>query len=166
MAEAEFSGMYSHNIDSKGRVTIPSAYREALGDRFTLGINNDFTALALYPESQWKSISERLNRIPVSDAKGMRYVRMIKAFSYPNQETDSQGRVLLPQVMRQKAGMDRSICFVGVGRYLEIWDERRFMEETARDEENFDALLDYVNDRYFGKIEEASADENIHAQNA
>ena len=45
MAEAEFSGTYSHNIDPKGRVTIPSAYREALGERFTLGVNNDFTEI-------------------------------------------------------------------------------------------------------------------------
>ncbi len=153
MAEKEFSGTYSHNIDPKGRVTIPSAYREALGEKFTLGINNDFTALALYPEAEWKQISERLNRIPISDAKGMKYVRMIKAFSYPDQEMDGQGRVLLPQLMRQKAGMDRAISFVGVGRYLEIWDERRFMNETMQVEENFDTLLDYVNDRYYGKIE-------------
>lgn len=153
MAQAEFSGTYSHNIDPKGRVTIPSAYREALGERFTLGVNNDFTALALYPEAEWKLISERLKQIPISDARGMKYVRLINAFSYPNQEADGQGRVLLPQLMRQKAGMDRAICFVGVGRYLEIWDERRFMETTAKDEEGFDALMDYVNDRYFGRIE-------------
>ena len=80
MAQAEFSGTYSHNIDPKGRVTIPSAYREALGERFTLGVNNDFTALALYPEAEWKLISERLKRIPISDARGMKYVRLINAF--------------------------------------------------------------------------------------
>ena len=144
MAEAEFSGTYSHNIDPKGRVTIPSAYREALGERFTLGVNNDFTALALYPESEWKLISDRLKQIPISDARGMKYFRLINAFSYTNQETDGQGSLLLPQLMRKKAGMDR---------YLEIWDERRFMETTAKDEEGFEALMDYVNDRYFGKIE-------------
>lgn len=153
MAEAEFYGTYTHNIDPKGRVTIPSAYREALGENFTLGINSDFTALALYPESVWRQISERLDRIPITDARGMQYVRMIKAFSYPNQEPDAQGRVLLPQIMRQKAGMDRSICFVGVGRYLEIWDERRFTDAIDRSLTESGPVMDYVNDRYFGKLE-------------
>lgn len=153
MADAEFSGTYAHNIDPKGRATIPSAYREALGEKFTLGVNNDFSALALYPEAVWNQISDRLNRIPITDSRGMQYVRMIKAFSYPNQETDAQGRVLLPQIMRQKAGMDRSICFVGVGRYLEIWDERRFTDAINRSVCEFNAVLDYVNDRYFGQLE-------------
>ena len=49
MGRAEFSGNYSHNIDPKGRATIPAAYREALSEGFTIGLNNDFNAIALYP---------------------------------------------------------------------------------------------------------------------
>ena len=147
--EAEFSGTYSHNIDPKGRVTIPAAYREALGEDFTLGLNNEFNALALYPAEQWREIGERLNRIPDTDARGMAYVRLIKAFSFPNQKLDGQGRVLLPATLRQKAGMDRAICFVGVGRCLEIWDEARFASVCAQSEANIEDLMAYVNDRYF-----------------
>lgn len=149
MSQLEFSGTYSHNIDPKGRATIPSVYREALGEEFTLGLNNDFSALALYPADQWKEIGDRLNRIPVSDARGMAYVRLIKAFSYTNQKLDGQGRLLLPALLRQKAGMDRAICFVGVGRYLEIWDEKRFEATVAQSEMNIEDLMSYVNDRYF-----------------
>lgn len=153
MINAEFSGTYSHNIDPKGRATIPSAYREALGDEFTLGLNNDFTALALYPAEQWQQIGEKLNRIPVSDARGMAYVRLIKAFSYTNQKLDGQGRLLLPALLRQKVGMDRAICFVGVGRYLEIWDEARFEATVAQSEMNIEQLMRYVNDRYFDPMD-------------
>lgn len=153
MSKAEFSGTYSHNIDPKGRVTIPAAYRSALGERFTMGLNNEFNALALYPEEKWREMSDQLNRIPDTDVRGMNYVRLIKAFSYPGQELDAQGRLLLPQTLRQKAGMDRAICFVGVGRTLEIWDEARFIAETARAEENYDELMAYVNDRYFSPLE-------------
>lgn len=154
MNAVEFSGNYAHNIDPKGRATIPSAYRDALGEGFTLALNNDFSALALYPKEEWQKISDRLNRIPVSDARGMAYVRLIKAFSYPDQNLDGQGRLLLPATLRQKTGMDRAICFVGVGRYLEIWDEKRFEQICAQTEADFESLLDYVNDRYLSSAQE------------
>ena len=116
MPLSEFSGNYAHTIDPKGRVTIPSAYREALGESFTIGLNNEFNAIALYPVEKWEEIGQKLERIPDSDARGMAYVRLIKAFSFPGQKLDAQGRVLLPMGLRQKAGMDKSIRFVGVGR--------------------------------------------------
>lgn len=149
MPNAEFSGNYTHNIDPKGRVTIPAAYREALGDGFTIGLNNEFNAIALYPIEKWQDMSERLDRIPDSDVRGMTYVRLIKAFSFTNQSLDGQGRVLLPAALRQKAGMDKAIRFVGVGRYLEIWDEECFAAICAQSELDIDALLNYVNDRYY-----------------
>jgi len=146
---AEFSGNYTHNIDPKGRVTIPAAYREALGDNFTIGLNNDFSAIALYPEEKWRDMSAKLDRIPDADARGRAYVRLIQAFSFTNQSLDGQGRVLLPAVLRQKAGMDKAIRFSGMGRYLEIWDEDRFMATIGAAETDISALLDYIDDRYF-----------------
>ena len=149
MPATEFSGNYTHNIDPKGRVTIPAAYREALGECFTIGLNNDFSAIALYPVEKWQDMSERLDRIPDSDVRGMAYVRLIKAFSFTEQQLDGQGRVLLPQALRKKAGMEKAIRFVGVGRYLEIWDEDRFAATCEQNEFNFEELLSYVNDRYY-----------------
>lgn len=149
MSGAEFSGNYTHNIDPKGRATIPAAYREALGEGFTIGLNNAFNAIALYPIDKWQDMSARLDRIPDSDARGMAYVRLIKAFSFTNQSLDSQGRVLLPAVLRQKVGMDKAIRFAGMGRWLEIWDEDRFVETCEKAEMDIGALLDYVNDRYY-----------------
>ena len=146
---AEFSGNYTHNIDPKGRVTIPVAFRDMLGDGFTIGLNNEFNAVALYPEAKWRDMSARLDRIPDSDVQGMAYVRFIKAFSFTNQSLDSQGRVLLPSALRQKAGMDKAIRFSGMGRWLEIWDEDRFVANCQRTEMDISAILKYVNDRYF-----------------
>ena len=149
VANAEFSGNYAHNIDPKGRVTIPVAYRDALGDGFTIGLNNEFTAIALYPTEKWQSMSAQLDRIPDSDAQGMAYVRLIKAFSFTNQSLDGQGRVLLPAVLREQAGMDKAIRFAGMGRWMEIWDEGRFMSAFTESVKDRSALLAYVNDRYF-----------------
>lgn len=150
MGGFEFSGNYTHNIDTKGRATIPAAFRDALAEGFTVGLNNDFSAIALYPVEKWEEIGRRLDRIPDSDAKGMAYVRLIKAFSFPGQALDNQGRVLLPQALRQQAGMEKAVRFVGVGRYLEIWDEGRFMQQYLDARENAADLMAYVNDRYFG----------------
>lgn len=154
MGNAEFSGNYLHNIDPKGRVTIPSAYREALGESFTLGLNSQFTALALYPQAEWEKTSALLNRIPASDARGMAYVRLIKAFSYTDQKLDGQGRLLLPTNLRERVGMDKSITFAGVGRFLEIWDTAKFNEFCFTSQQNLAELMDYVNDRYFGELEQ------------
>ena len=149
MTGAEFSGNYTHTIDPKGRVTIPSAYRAALGEDFTIGLNNEFNAIALYPAAKWDEIGERLDRIPDSDARGMAYVRLIKAFSFTGQRLDQQGRVLLPPALRKKADMDKAIRFVGVGRYLEIWDEDKFARTCELAENDIESLLGYVNDRYY-----------------
>lgn len=148
MAKAEFSGNYSHSIDPKGRVTIPTAFRQLLGENFTIGLNNEFNAIALYPQEKWQEMSDFLDRIPDSDRNGMRYVRLIKAYSFPGGELDGQGRVLLPQALRQKLGIGKNIRFVGVGRYLEIWDEATCIAKMDEAEDDFDALMDYVNDRY------------------
>ena len=149
MAAFEFSGNYTHTIDPKGRVTIPAAYREGLADGFTIGLNNDFTAIALYPKEKWQQIGDNLDKIPDTDARGMAYVRLIKAFSFTNQQLDGQGRVLLPVVLRQKVKMEKAIRFAGVGRYLELWDEERFNASCMNTEENIDDVLAYVNGQYF-----------------
>ena len=145
----EFSGNFAHNIDPKGRVTIPAAYREALSGGFTIGLNNQFAAIALYPKAKWEEKCEQLSRIPESDIKGTRYVRLITGNSFSDCELDGQGRVLLPATLRQKAGLDKAIRFVGMGQYLEIWDESRYVAENEQDEYNIDDLLDYVNGQYY-----------------
>ena len=148
MAKTEFSGNYSHSIDPKGRVTIPTAFRLLLGESFTIGLNNEFNAIALYPQDKWQDISDKLDMIPDSDRKGMRYVRLIKMNSFPGGELDGQGRVLLPQALRQKLGICKNIGFEGLGRYLEFWEEDTWQVQMAEAEDEFDDLMDYVNDRY------------------
>ena len=149
MRGVEFSGNFAHNIDPKGRVTIPAAYRDALADGFTIGLNNQFAAIALYPKARWEEKCEQLSRIPESDIMGMRYVRLITGNSFSDCELDGQGRVLLPATIRQKAGLDKAIRFVGMGQYLEIWDEGRYAAECEHSEENIDDLLNYVNGQYY-----------------
>ncbi|MBR2571468.1 MAG: division/cell wall cluster transcriptional repressor MraZ [Clostridia bacterium] len=149
MSASTFSGNFTHNIDPKGRVTIPASFRSALGNRFTIGLNNDFTTLALYPEAYWHEIEENLKRIPQTDIRGMKYVRLVNGNSFPDCELDGQGRVLLPPTLRQHAKLERNVRFVGVGQYVEIWDEDRYLRENMETVEDPSDILNYVNDSYF-----------------
>lgn len=149
MACVEFAGNFAHTIDPKGRVTIPAAFREALSGGFTIGLNNQFAAIALYPKDKWSEKCEQLNKIPESDIMGTRYVRLITGNSFSGCELDNQGRVLLPATLRAKVGMDKAIRFVGMGGYLEIWDEERYLRESDLSENSIDDLLNYVNGQYY-----------------
>lgn len=149
MAGVEFAGNFAHTIDPKGRVTIPAAFREALADGFTIGLNNQFAAIALYPKAKWNEKCEQLAKIPESDIMGTRYVRLITGNSFSGCELDNQGRVLLPATLRAKVGMDKAIRFVGMGGYLEIWDEQRYLRESDVSEQSIDDLLNYVNGQYY-----------------
>lgn len=149
MAGVEFAGNFAHTIDPKGRVTIPAAFREALAEGFTIGLNNQFAAIALYPKAKWNEKCEQLAKIPESDIMGTRYVRLITGNSFSGCELDNQGRVLLPATLRAKVGMDKAIRFVGMGGYLEIWDEQRYLREADVSEQSIDDLLNYVNGQYY-----------------
>ncbi len=146
---AAFSGNIAHTIDAKGRITIPAAYRDQLGDSFTIGMNNEFSAVALYPKEKWDRIGENLARIPDTDIRGQKYVRLVNSSSFADCSLDGQGRALIPQTLRTKTGLNRAIRFVGVGQHLEVWDEEKYLAE-CESAENDAALLDYVNNTYFG----------------
>lgn len=149
MAAGAFIGNANHTIDAKGRATIPAIFRQSLGETFTVGLNSDLSALALYPAEQWEKIEQDMERIPSIDSRAMKYKRLILGFSFPGCELDTQCRVLLPQTLRQKVGIDKFVRFVGVGQYLEIWPEDKFADETEESESARAELLDYIKDRYY-----------------
>ena len=149
VADLSFSGNFAHSIDPKGRVTIPMAFREALGGGFTIGLNNQSTALALYPKAMWAEKCAQLRRIPDTDVRGMKYRRWVMGNSFPDMELDSQGRVLLPQTLRAQIGISKAIRFVGMDSYLEIWDEDRYLAEYDLTQSSFEDLMNYVDERYF-----------------
>jgi len=149
MASAEFTGNMAHTLDSNSRAIIPSAFYDQLGMQFTVALNNQSTAIALFPQEKWDDIREKLKKIPDSDALGMKYVRHIMGNAFTQSSLDSQRRLVLPQTLRQRVGLVKRIRFVGVGDYLEIWDDDRYKAEVEATETAFDALLTHVNERYF-----------------
>ena len=138
MAHLAFSGSYNHSLDGKGRAIIPTSFREALGENFTLTINPTRTAVALYPQEEWEHQLERLSQ----------YERYLMSVSFSGNSMDAQGRVLIPAKLRTKIGLTRDIVFVGMNDYIEIWDAEVYAKMEEEIEENFDSVFDYVYEKY------------------
>ncbi|MBP3704479.1 MAG: division/cell wall cluster transcriptional repressor MraZ [Clostridia bacterium] len=117
-------GEYQHNMDAKGRVTIPSKYREELGEMFYVSKGLD-GCLTLYSEAQWQLRVERINACPEAQAKNIR--RFV--FASTEQVTpDKQGRILISPVLRAHAGLTKDVTVIGAGLTAEIWDTARWQK--------------------------------------
>lgn len=122
--------LYPHTIDTKGRVIIPAKMRDVLsGDR--LVITNGFEkCLYAYSVSEWEHIEEAISELPTTSEK----VRMFERFFIGPAETcdlDNQGRILVPQTLREYAGLEKQIYVVGLKRRLEIWDKDSWDKYTG-----------------------------------
>ncbi|MDR1569885.1 MAG: division/cell wall cluster transcriptional repressor MraZ [Oscillospiraceae bacterium] len=144
----DFVGTYDHNLDNKGRVIIPAAFRENLGGGFTVAMNSEWNALALYPAGKWESIRQKLARVRDTDPVGMAYKRLVNAYATHVDELDAQGRVVLPKAMRDKAGLDHKIQFIGMGDYIEIWDDARYTRQEADNLMRMEELVRHMDERY------------------
>jgi MraZ protein len=115
-------GEYQHSLDAKGRLSFPAKLREALGTQFvvTKGLDN---CLFVYRLEEWKTLEEKTAQLPTSKA------RRIQRFLFAGAalvEPDKQGRVLLPQNLREYAGLTDDVTVVGVSTRAEIWDTARW----------------------------------------
>lgn len=136
-------GTYKHNIDTKGRLIIPAKLRDSLGQSFvvTLGVDD---CLYFYSNEEWERLSERLD----SQSNSKEKVRIIKRFFRANAsdvDMDTQGRVIIPQDLRDKVGITKEVVVVGAGEKAELWD-RKVWDELQKDpelsRENIKALLE------------------------
>ena len=95
-----FVGSYPHSIDAKGRMIIPAAFRDALGERFAVAPSPDFQAVALYPIADWIARRDELAAIVRRKPVAQPILDMFTKYSYTDCESDAQGRLLLPQKLR------------------------------------------------------------------
>lgn len=133
-----FMGEYNHTIDAKGRLIIPSKFREALGDEFVVTKGMD-GCLFVFDEPEWQAFEEKLRSLPMIDKEARQFTRFFLAGA-ASLEVDKQGRILLPGVLREFAGITKDAVLVGVGSRVEIWSKDRWegtvtyqdMEEISR----------------------------------
>lgn len=124
-----FLGRHDHNLDGKGRLAIPSRFREGLagGMVLTRGIDRCIT---VYPLHAWDALADRVNGLPIGDADVRRFRRFVFAEAVALQ-LDAQGRVLIPAPLRSYAAIDRETIVVGVHDSVEIWCPAYWAEVDA-----------------------------------
>jgi MraZ protein len=123
-------GTYIHNVDEKGRLAVPSKMRIELGDPFYITcLTSD--CLCIYSEEEWDKFADKLNAIPQTDTKAQRTVRMIFS-SACKCEPDKQGRVLLPQLLRDRVGIDKEVVTIGASYRAEIWPRDKWDQLVAQ----------------------------------
>ena len=116
------TGEYQHNMDLKGRVTVPSKFREDLGDKFYVCKGLD-GCLFLLSQAQWDKLVEKVSAIPLAQGKGIQRYFFSGAAEV---EPDKQGRILLPPHLREYAHLEKDVIVTGASDHAEIWDVERW----------------------------------------
>lgn len=135
--DSMFIGEYQHAIDGKGRLIVPSKFREPLGDEFvvTKGLDN---CLFVYPKAEWEIVEDKLKSLPMTNKDARAFVRFF--FSGATECTlDKQGRILIPSNLRSHSKLLKDTVVIGVSTRLEIWSKEEW------DNYNDDESLSYDN---------------------
>ena len=131
-------GEYQHSLDEKGRLIIPAKFREDLGENFviTRGLDN---CLFAYPLSQWKVIEEKVKELPTSQAETRAFVRMFFSGAV-EAELDKQGRIIIPQQLREHARVERDVYVIGVSTKVEIWAKEIWDNYANQAEQSYEEI--------------------------
>lgn len=133
-----FLGEFAHQIDGKGRLTIPAKFRGELayGLVLTRGIDR---CLVVYPLVQWRALAEKISGLPQSNENARLLARLV--FSGATDcVPDGQGRVLIPAYLRQYAELDQDVVVIGLNDYLEVWGPAAWEKTRERTEREASTL--------------------------
>ena len=135
-----FKGEYNHTVDAKGRLIVPAKFRESLGEIFvvTKGLDG---CLFVYPNEEWENIENKFRELPLTTKDARKFSRFFFAGA-ADCEVDKQGRILIPSVLREFAGIGKDAVLVGVLNRVEIWSKERWLGENEY--EDMDEVAEHM----------------------
>lgn len=135
-----FIGQYNHSIDEKGRMNMPVKFRREVssGVVVTRGLDH---CLFVYPKAQWQEMAEKLAQLPITKKSSRAFARLMLAGAW-DAELDSQGRIMLPEYLRQYAQIKKHVVVAGLYNRVEIWDEQAWGEYQAKTESESDDIAE------------------------
>jgi len=131
-------GEYKHTIDTKKRLSLPAKFRKELGRTviITRGLDN---CLVVYPEKEWRIVSNKLGKLPASQMEARGFARIILAGAMAV-NLDSLGRILIPDYLKKYASLKKNVVICGLFNRLEIWDAQKwesYKKRVEREVEGF-----------------------------
>ncbi|MEI8345260.1 MAG: division/cell wall cluster transcriptional repressor MraZ, partial [Candidatus Omnitrophota bacterium] len=144
-------GEHEHSIDRKGRLIIPSKFREVFKENYverffvTRGLD---TCLFVFPEDEWRKQESRFKGLSIASSQARQFNRIF--FSGACEVTcDKQGRILVPQYLKDYANIKRDVMIVGVSNRIEIWDKEGWARFYANTRDSFEKIAENI----FGQVE-------------
>jgi len=135
-----FRGKFEHSLDQRGRLAIPARYRDAFADGGVLTPSPD-GCLEFYPSAGFDAVAGELTGEGANRQRGRRLRRALYARSW-DVELDKQGRILIPQAMREAAMVNDTVIVAGRGECLELWGVERWEEEVTAVDRDYAANLE------------------------
>lgn len=139
-----FMGEFQHNIDTKGRIIVPAKFREELGDSFVITRGLD-KCLFAYPMDEWKLLEEKLKKLPLTKKDARAFTRFFFSGAVEC-EIDKQGRINIPQPLRNYAALDKECVVIGVSNRIEFWANESWEDYFNDSEESFAEIAENLMD--------------------
>ncbi len=133
-------GEFEHSIDTKGRLVLPAKIKDDLGKEFivTKGLDG---CLFGYSLAEWNKFEEKLKALPLTNKITRDFVRFFLSGAV-EEETDKQGRFLLPANLREYASLTKDAVIIGVGTRIEIWDKKKWIEYNSEENLSVDSIAE------------------------
>lgn len=135
-------GEYQHTLDEKGRVIIPAKLRDELGEVFVITRGLD-RSLFVYPMSEWENVAGKMRELSTTNADSRAFVRFFLSGAV-EAELDKQGRVVIPNNLREHAGIQRDIYILGVASRLELWAKDVWEDYSKQAEDSYEAIAEKI----------------------
>jgi MraZ protein len=143
-----FYGEYEHTLDRKGRLIIPSKFREALKEAYveklyiTRGLDK---CLFIFSEEEWKMQESKFRSMPFTKSEHRKFNRIIFSGAQ-DMVPDKQGRILLPSYLKEYASVKKEVFFIGVSNRIEIWAKELWKEFYSSSKESFEEIAENLMD--------------------
>ncbi len=124
-------GEFEHSLDAKGRLIMPAKLRDSIGDSFVVTKGLDGCLFA-FSKTEWENFEEKLKSLPLSNKNSREFTRFFLSGA-TECEIDKQGRFLIPNNLRDTAGLTKEVVIIGVGTRIEIWDKEKWNKYNSDD---------------------------------
>lgn len=135
-----FIGEYAHSLDEKGRLALPAKFRRQLREGVVVTRGLD-TCLFVYPKQEWEQLAQKLAALPITNKQSRAFARLMLAGA-SDASLDSQGRIMVPEHLRQFAGLTKHAVVAGLYNRMEIWNEDSWLQYKAATEKESENIAE------------------------